>query len=126
MVKGLVNNIDLGTIGIIGTTDLNKAAFKNGPIAHTYGVVKGPAPLVYKHISNDEVQIINSKKCLMFLCTAEIAWVEECAKEVKENLTTFQVNGSDKMPMSLTNYLFGTKMNDTVIITDMSIPKGYQ
>lgn len=77
-------------------------------------------------MSDDEVQIINTKKCLLFLSTAELAWVEELASEVKGKLTTFLVNGEDRMPTSLANYLFKQTLNDTVIITDMSIPKGYK
>lgn len=45
---------------------------------------------------------------------------------MKGKLTTFLVNGDDRMPVSLANYLFKKTLNDTVIITDMSIPKGYK
>lgn len=62
----------------------------------------------------------------MFLSTADLAWVEELASEVKDNLTTFLVNGEDRMPTSLANYLFKQPLNDKVIITDMSMPKGYK
>lgn len=99
---------------------------KLGPVAHQFGVVKGPAPLVNREIGQDEVQVINSNKCLLFLSTADLAWVDECANAVKGRLTTFLVNGADRMPASLTNYLFNTQLNDAVVITDLSIPKGYQ
>jgi len=99
---------------------------KLGPVAHQFGVVKGPAPLVYREIGQDEVQVINSNKCLLFLSTADLDWVDECATAVKDRLTTFHVNGAASMSTSLTNYLFNTQLNDAVVITDMSIPKGYQ
>merc|ERR1711998_321541 len=62
----------------------------------------------------------------MLLSTADLAWVEELASGVKDNLTTFLVNGEDRMPTSLANYLIKQALNDKVIITDMSIPKGYK
>jgi len=90
-------------------------------------VAKPLSPLVFKELGQDEVSIINSKKCLLILSATNFDWVEELATQVKDKgLTTFLVNGEDSMPTSLTNYLFKTPLNNTVIITDMSIPKGYQ
>lgn len=102
---------------------------KLGPVAAQFGVVKGPAPLVNKVIEDDEVQLINSRKCLLFLSTDEVAYVESIATAYKNTLTTFLVDGNSSMATSLNNYLFGKQLNDTVVITDMSGPngpKGYQ
>lgn len=65
--------------------------------------MKGPAPLVSKTIGDDEVDVINSKKCLVFLSAAAVDWVEEAAAAYKDALTTFLVDGAERMPSSLTN-----------------------
>lgn len=122
-------NIDVGTLGIIGSLDLECPSVKLGPVAAQFGVVKGPAPLVNKVIEDDEVKLINSRKCLLFLSTDEVAYVESIATAYKNTLTTFLVDGHTSMATSLNNYLFGKQLNDTVVITDMSGPngpKGYQ
>lgn len=62
---GCNSNVDLGTLGIIGTRDCTQVSSKVGFIAHTFGVVKGPVPLV-RELVKDERAIINVEKCLIF------------------------------------------------------------
>lgn len=38
---------------------------------------------------------------------------------------TFRVNGTDVWPGRLTDYLFQTECDDQIVLTDMTIPKGY-
>ena len=119
----------MGTLGVVGTRDTSARAVPLGPVAAQFGVVQGPAPLVFRTIEEDEVAVINSRKCLVFLSAAAVDWVEEVAAACKDSLTTFLVDGAERMPSSLTNYLFKQVLNDAVIVTDMSAPggpKGYK
>eukprot|EP00801_Mesodinium_rubrum_P002102 Mrub_02102.p1 GENE.Mrub_02102~~Mrub_02102.p1 ORF type:complete len:389 (-),score=188.29 Mrub_02102:200-1366(-) len=122
-------NVDVGTLGVVGTRDTSARAVPLGPVAAQFGVVQGPAPLVFRTIDEDEVDVVNSRKCLVFLSAAAVDWVEEVAAACKDSLTTFLVDGAERMPSSLTNYLFKQVLNDAVIVTDMSAPggpKGYK
>jgi len=88
-------------------------------------VLKKPLTLV-NSLGEDEVQIINTKKCILFYTTKDVLFIEQVADAVKERLITFKVTGSDQWPNSLSQYLFKESLDDTVVITDMSIPKGYK
>lgn len=97
------SNIDLGTVGVIGTFDLSAETARLGPVAATFGVVKGAAPLVRRDLDDEGVSLINSKKCLVIYSTAELEWVCELAAAIKDIMPTFQVNGADPLPSSLAN-----------------------
>jgi len=88
-------------------------------------VLKKPLTLV-NSLGKDEIQIINTKKCILFYTTKDVLFIEQVADAVKERLITFKVTGSDQWPNSLSQYLFKESLDDTVVITDMSIPKGYK
>lgn len=88
---------------MIGSRDVSARAVALGPVAAQFGVVKGPAPLVYTDIGDDEVGVINSRKCLLFLSATAVAYVEEVAAACKDTLSTFLVDGSARMPTSLAN-----------------------
>jgi len=93
------SNVDLGTIGIIGTLDCSKSGILLGPIAHTFGVLKWPLALVNFFDQDGEQiinQIINYNKCIIFYTNMDVLFIEQVAAAVKERMITFKVIGSDE------------------------------
>jgi len=88
-------------------------------------VLKKPLGLV-NSLDQDGVEIVQTKKCVLFYTTKDVLLIEQVAAAVKERLVTFKVAGSDEIPNSLSQYLFQESLDDTVVITDLSIPKGYK
>jgi len=121
-------NIDIGTVGIIGTMDCSVTGELVGPKAAELGVFKGPPPLVNKIEDNDDVELVNTNKCLMFITNDEvkISYIESLASQIKDRIITFKVSGSDVWPSRLTQYLFEEELDDQIVLTNMAIPKGYK
>lgn len=75
-----------------------------GPKAASFGVIKGPPPLINKIVNEDDVGLVNASKCLMFFAKdeVEISYIESLATQIKDRIVTFKVDGSDLWPSRLT------------------------
>lgn len=72
-------------------------------MAANFGVLKGPPPLVGKIEDNDDIQLVNTNKCLIFFAKheVEISYIENLATQIKDRMLTFKVSGSDLWPSRL-------------------------
>jgi len=56
----------------------------------------------------------------------KVNYIESLANQIKDRMLTFKVNGTDEWTSKLAMKLFEEELDDQIIITDMSIPKGYK
>jgi len=91
-------------------------------------VLKGPPPLVNRIETQEDVALVNANKCLMFFAKedAEVSYLERLAAQLQGRIVTFKVNGADLWPSRLTQYLFEAELEDQIVLTDMTLPKGYK
>lgn len=76
-------------------------------------------------LGNDQIEIVNTKKCAFFY-TTKVDYITEIAEYLRErNIITFNIEENDELSNSLSNYLIKKELNDQLLITDMSLPKGY-
>jgi len=75
-------------VGIIGTLDCSVKGELIGPKAASVGVFKGPPPLINKINDNDDVELVNSNKCLMFFTKDDVKvnYIESLANQIKDRM----------------------------------------
>lgn len=71
-----------------------------GPRAASFGVFKGPPPLINNIANKDDMDLVNENKCLMFFVKdkVKVNYIELLAKTIKDRMLTFKVNGTDQYP----------------------------
>jgi len=63
-------------------------------------VLKKPLAFV-NSLDQEGIEIVKTKKCVLFYTTKHELLIEQIAATVKERLVTFKVTGSDQIPNSL-------------------------